>query len=95
MALVLHHQTAAEFAVRFWTKVKDAYQRGDKVEFARLITWVWQKVQDGDLTNDQVRLSFNAAYGRSLNTSQWNTFVTNTLVPIKDRYLAMQAQGDL
>ena len=95
MALVLKHQTAAEFAARFWAKVKSAYQAGDKVEFARLITWVWQKVQAGDLTNDQVRLSFNNAYGRSLNTTQWNSLVTTRLVPIKDRYLAMQAEADL
>lgn len=95
MALVLNHQTPAEFAARFWAKVKNAYQRGDKVEFARLITWVWQKVQAGDLTNDQVRLSFNSAYGRALTLAQWNTFVTTKLVPIKDRYLAMLAEGDL
>ena len=95
MALDLKHQTAAEFAARFWAKVKDSYQRNDKVEFARLITWVWQKVQAGDLTNDQVRLSFNAAYGRSLNTTQWNSLVTTRLVPTKDRYLAMLAEADL
>lgn len=95
MALDLKHQTAAQFAERFWARVKDAYQRGDKVEFARLITWVWQRVTAGDLTNDQVRLSFNAAYGRSLNTTQWNTLVSTRLVPIKDRYLAMLAEDGL
>lgn len=95
MALTLQHQTAAEFAARFWAKVKAAYQGGNKVEFARLITWVWQRVQAGDLTNDQVRLSFNAAYGRSLTLAEWNTFVTNRLVPVKDRYLAMQEEADL
>ena len=65
------------------------------MEFARLITWVWQRVQAGDLTNDQVRLSYNAAYGKSLNVSQWNSLVTTRLVPIKDRYLAMLAEGNL
>lgn len=95
MALNLQHQTAAQFAARFWAKVGNAYQRGDKIEFARLITWVWQRVQAGDLTNDQVRLSYNNAYGKSLNTTQWNSFVTTRLVPIKDRYLAMLAEADL
>lgn len=95
MALNLQHQTAAQFAARFWAKVKNARQSGNKVEFARLITWVWQKVQTGDLTNDQVRLSYNAAYGKSLNVSQWNSFVTTRLVPIKDRYLAFLAEADL
>lgn len=95
MALTLQHQTAAEFAARFWAGVRDAYQRGDKYEFAKRIWWVWTKVQAGDLTSDQVRQGFNAAYGRSLNTTQWNTFVTNTLVPIKNRYLAMRDQVDV
>ena len=76
MALDLKHQTAAEFAARFWARLKAAYQAGD-------------------LTNDQVRLSFNTAYGRSLTLTQWNSFVTTKLVPIKDRYLAMLAEGDL
>lgn len=95
MALTLKHQTAAEFAARFWERVKTAYQNGDKVEFARLLTWLWWRVQSGDFTNDQVRLTFNAAYGRSLNTSQWNNLVTTRIIPVKDRYLAMLAEGDL
>ena len=95
MALTLKHQTAAQFAARFWARVRGAYQRGDKYEFGKLVWWVWAKVQAGDLTSDQVRLSFNAAYGRSLTTAQWNTFVTNTLVPIKDKYLAVRDQADL
>ena len=95
MALDLKHQTAGEFAARFWAKLKAAYQAGDKLTYHRMIWWIWAKVQAGDLTNDQVRLSFNEAYGRSLNTTQWNSFVTTRLVPIKDRYLAFLAEGDL
>lgn len=95
MALDLKHQTPAEFAARFWAKVRSAKQSGNNLEFCRLIHWVWTKVQAGDLTNDQVRISFNNAYGRSLNTAQWNSFVTSTLVPAKDRYLAIINQGDL
>ena len=95
MALNLQHQTAAEFAARFWAKVRAAKQSGNNLEFCRLIWWVWTKVQAGDLTNDQVRISFNNAYGRSLNTAQWNSFVTSTLVPAKDRYLAILNQAAL
>ena len=95
MSLTLEHQTADQFAYRFWARVKAAYQRGDKHEFARLVWWVWSRVQAGDLTSDQVRLSFNTAYNRSLNTSQWNTFVTGTLIPIKDKYLAIRDQANL
>ena len=95
MALNLQHQTAAEFAARFWAKVRAAKQSGNNLEFCRLVWWAWTKIQAGDLTNDQVRLSFNNAYGRSLNTTQWNSFVTSTLVPAKDRYLAILNQADL
>ena len=94
MALVLNHQTAAQFAARFWTRCQSAYFN-DRPEFERLVWWVWSRVQAGDLTNDQVRLSFNAHFGRSLNTAQWNSFVTTRLVPIKDRYLARLNEAPL
>ena len=95
MALTLNHQTQAEFAARFWARLLDAYQRGDKYEWSRLIWWIWSRIQAGDLTSDQVRQSFNAAYGRSYNTTQWNTLVTTRFLPAKDRYLAMLAETDL
>lgn len=95
MALNLQHQTPAEFAARFWRKVQAAYQAGDKLTYHRLIWWVWSRVQAGDLTNDQVRQSFNAAFGRNLNTTQWNNLVTTRFIPIKDRYLALFAEADL
>ena len=95
MALLLKHQTQAEFAARFWSRLRDAFQRGDKFEFSRLIWWIWNQIQLGNLTSDQVRLSFNAAYGRSLNTTQWNNLVTTRFIPAKDRYLAMLAETDL
>ena len=94
MALNLQHQTTAQFAARFWLRVAIAYQL-DRPEFERLIWWIWSKVQSGDLTNDQVRLSFNAHFGRSLTLAQWNSFVTTRLVPIKDRYLARLAEAAL
>jgi len=95
MALDLKHQTAAQFAARFWAKLRAAYNSGDKLTYHRLVWWIWKQVQDGNLTSDQVRLSFNTAYDRSLTTAQWNAFVTAKLVPIKDRYLALLAESDL
>jgi hypothetical protein len=95
MALDLKHQTAAQFAARFWAKLKAAYQAGDKYTYHRMVWWIWARVQANDLTNDQVRQSFNAAYGRSLNTTQWNNLVQSRFIPIKDRYLAMLAEGAL
>lgn len=95
MALDLKHQTASQFAARFWAKLKAAYLAGDKLTYHRMIWWIWARVQAGDLTNDAVRQSFNAAYGRSLTLVQWNTLVQNRFIPIKDRYLAMLAEADL
>jgi hypothetical protein len=60
-----------------------------------MIWWLYRKVQDGDLTTNDVRLSFNAAYGRALTLAGWNTFVTNTLKPIGDRYQAMLDEADM
>jgi hypothetical protein len=95
MALNLKHQTAAQFAARFWRKLSNAYQSGDKLTYHRLIWWIWTKVQAGDLTNDQVRQSFNSHFNRSLTLAQWNNLVTTRLVPIKDRYLAFLAEQEL
>lgn len=95
MALDLKYQTEAQFADRYWAKVRDAYRLGNKLRFAFLIWWLYERVQAGDVTSNQVRLSFNAAYGRSLNSTQWNSFVTSTLAPIRDRYQAMLDQADL
>lgn len=95
MALNLRHQTAAEFAARFWARLQAAYQAGDKLTYHRMVWWIWTRVQAGDLTSDQVRQSFNAAFNRSLNTAQWNSLVTTRFVPMKDRYLALLAEGVL
>jgi hypothetical protein len=94
MALVLQHQTPAEFAARFWVKCQSAFYT-DKAEFERLIWWLWTKIVAGDLTSDDVRLSFNNHFGRSYTPAQWNSFVTTRLVPIKDRYLARLAEAEL
>jgi hypothetical protein len=95
MALQLRHQTKAEFAARFWKRLQDAYRSGDQLTYHRLVWWVWTRIQAGDLTSNEVRLSFNAAYGRNLNNTQWTALVTTRFVPIKDRYLALLAEGDL
>ena len=89
MALTLTYQTPAQFAARFWTRLKAAYERGDKYAYHFMIWWIWAHIQAGDFTSDQVRLSYNAFFNKSLTTTQWNTLVTNRFVPIKDRYLAM------
>jgi len=95
MALNLNHQTKEDFATRFWQRLIRQYQEGNKLEFARMIWWLYARVTDGDFTSNQVRLTFNDAYSRSLNPSQWNTLVTDRLMPIAQRYQAMLDEGDL
>jgi hypothetical protein len=95
MALQLSHQTAAEFASRFWQRVLVARQGGDKHEFHRLIWWLIERINAGDITDGGARVSFNDAYGRSLTAGQWATLKTTRLIPIHDRYAALQAEEDL
>lgn len=95
MALALKHQTPAQFAARFWRRVIEEYQSGNTARYEYMIWWIWRKVQDGDITINDARLAFNAAYGRSLNLSQWNNLITTRLVPIKDRYLARISEASL
>lgn len=100
MALTLTHQTAQQFAARFWVRVSMAHaaaRAGDTSAAAlrdRLVWRIWRWIQNGDLTSDQVRQSFNAHFGRSLNTTQWNSYVTTRLIPMKDRHLATLAEAD-
>ena len=107
MALPLHHNTPAEFAAGFWARVLLARQQMESAavgsperrrwatRFGYLIWRLRGWVQTGDVSSNDARVTFNTAYGRSLNVSQWNSFVTNTLTPIADRYQAMLDQADL
>lgn len=92
MALNLQHQTSTQFAARFWTRLKAAYERGDKFVYHFMVWWIWSRIQAGDFTNDQVRQSYNSFFGKSLTLAQWNTLVASRFVPIKDRYLAFLAE---
>lgn len=92
MALNLKEQTLAQFAVRFWGRVRDA-QQGNKVEFHRLMWRLWTWVTNGDITATQARNSFNTAFGKTLTATQWNTLWNSRVIPAKDRYLALMAEG--
>jgi hypothetical protein len=94
MALNLRHQTPAEFAARFWDRVRVA-QGSDKLEFCRLMYWLTRRLVSGDLTDTQARNSFNTAFGRSLTAGQWTTLRSNRITPAHDRHAAMLAEGDL
>ena len=95
MALNLRHQTASEFAARFWARVQEAKQGGQQIEYCRLLYWLTRKLVAGDITDLQARTSFNTAFGRSLTAGQWTTLRSNRITPAHDRYAAMLAEGDL
>lgn len=95
MALDLQHQTAAQFAARFWARVQAARQAGDQVRFSRLMWWLTQRLVAGDITDAQARNSFNSAFDRTLTAAQWTTLRANRITPAHDRYAAMLAEGDL
>jgi len=91
MALDLRHQTAAEFAARFWERVRQA----DKMEFSRLMYWLTRRLVAGDITDLQARTSFNNAFGRSLTGPQWTTLRSTRITPAHDRHAAILAEGAL
>lgn len=91
MALNLRHQTAGEFAARFWARVRQA----DKIEFARLMWWLTRRLVAGDITDAQARNSFNAAFNRSLTAQQWTNLRASRITPAHDRYAAILAEGEL
>lgn len=95
MALTLHHQTAAGFAARFWKRVQRARQAGDTSTWHRLIWWLIERINAGDITDNGARLTFNDAYGRALTAGQWTTLKTARLIPIHDRWASMQSEADL
>jgi hypothetical protein len=94
MALNLKHQTAAEFAARFWARVASVMST-DKQEFGRLMYWLERKLVAGDITDTQARGSFNNAFERTLTAGQWTTLRANRITVSHDRYAAMLAEGDL
>lgn len=91
MALNLRHQSAAQFAAKFWARV----QAADKLEFAKLMYWLTRRIVAGDLTDAQARVSFNTAFNRTLTAGQWTTLRSSRITPAHDRYAAMLAEGEL
>ena len=84
MALLLKHQTAAEFIARF----REAYRNADKERLARLAKWLLARITDGDITDTQARNAF------SMTVTQWNTRKTQ-MTDLVAKYDAVQAaKGD-
>ena len=105
MALNLQHQTATEFATRYWTAVRRAYNASDdtdekrrreaKQRYAHLLWWLVERITAGDITDNQARLSFNAVFERSLTSTQWTTLRTTRINPVHSRWAQLLAEGEL
>ena len=84
MALLLKHQTAAQFVSRF----REAYRNADRERLARLAKWLLARIAAGDITDTQARNAFG------LTAAQWNTKKTQ-MTDLVAKYDAVQAaQGD-
>jgi hypothetical protein len=85
MALILNHQTPAQFIARF----REAYREADKERAAKLAHWLYMRFQAGDITQAQIRNAFN------LDTTQkWDGF-RNKIQALRDAYEAVQsARGE-
>lgn len=66
MALILKHQTAAQFVSRF----REAYRNSDRERLVQLAKFIISRIAAGDITDAQCRTAFG------LNTTQWNTLKT-------------------
>lgn len=95
MALNLVHQTAAQFAARYWSAVQSAYRGNDKLTYCRLLYWLERRLVAGDITDAQARNSFNTAFDRTLTAGQWTTLRDTRIKPAHDRWAAMLAEGGL
>lgn len=94
-AINLSHQTGTQFASRFWDKVQQSFSNGNKVYFCYLIWWIYNRVSAGDFSSNDVRLSYNSFFNKSLNLTQWNNLVNTRLIPAKDRYQAILDEGQI
>ena len=66
MALLLKHQTAAQFVSRF----REAFRNSERERCVQLAKFVISRIQAGDLTDAQVRTAFG------LTVTQWNNLKT-------------------
>lgn len=85
MALVLQHQTAAQFVARF----RERYRSSSGAECARLAAWLYDRYAAGDVTQAQIRNAFGLD-----TTPRWQAFVAKVQA-LRDQWLAVQtAQGE-
>ena len=80
MALILKHQTPAQFVARLRRKW-DSISKDDK---ARLATWLYNRYAAGDITALQIRAAFDLD-----TTAKWDAFRLK-IQTLREHYLAIQ-----
>lgn len=66
MALILKHQSAAQFV----TRVREAYRNGRRDQLIQIARFIIGRIQSGDLTDAQCRNAFG------LTSAQWTALKT-------------------
>ena len=84
MALLLKHQTSAQFIARF----REAYRDSDRERCIQLARFVISRIQAGDLTDTQVRNAFG------LTVTQWNNLKTKMQSWITAQNTVQSAVGE-
>lgn len=79
MALNLNHQTVDQFVARLKRRINAA----DKLEKARLATWLYNRYQAGDITKAQIRTAFE------LDTEEKWTAFRDKILALHDYYLGV------
>jgi len=84
MPLNLRHQTVAQFA----TRLREHYRSASKEDCARIATWVLTHIDNGDMTELQVRTAFG------LTVAQWATLKAK-FTPLRTQWQSIQgARGE-
>lgn len=79
MAIVLHHQTAQQFADR----LRKRWRNSTREECARIAWWIRKRIVNGDVTQAQLRTAFD------MTQAQWNALRDNKLIPLADAWQAV------
>jgi len=79
MALTLNHQTVAQFVTRLRKRIAAA----DKLEKARLATWLYDRFAAGDITQAQIRTAFDLD-----TTAKWEAF-RDKIIALRDYYIGV------
>ena len=84
MALLLKHQTLAQFLSRF----REAYRNAERERVVQLAKFIIARIQAGDITDAQCRTAFG------LNVTQWNAIKAKMADWIAAHNLLQSAVGE-